>query len=163
MCAELVLLQYYCDRLNPCFMDYAEFGKTYTFEEYWELELQSVERHEFVNGKILIVPGVTQKHNFITINLGIALKSALKNRSFHVFTSSVKLEIEPKKDYTYPDVCVAAKEGNNPDDLLITNAILVVEVLSEGTKLYDKVDKFLRYKKLPTLQYYILVDTDTVL
>ncbi len=79
-------------------MDSTVFERIYTFEEYWELELHSVERHEFVNGKILIVPGVTQKHNFITINLGVAFMSALKNSSFLVFTASVKLEIEPKKD-----------------------------------------------------------------
>ncbi|QQS30939.1 MAG: Uma2 family endonuclease [Sphingobacteriales bacterium] len=143
-------------------MENAVVQRHYTFEEYWEMELQSEIKHEFIDGQIIAMPGVKLKHNKITLKFCFALMSALENSNFEVFMESVKLQIESKKDYTYPDICVASKEGINPDDLLITNAVLVVEVLSEGTKLYDKVDKFLRYKKIPTLQYYVLVDTDTV-
>ena len=144
-------------------MDTLVSQKTYSFEEYWELEQHSQTRHEFINGQIIAMPIVTQKHNIICGNLFADFKALLKGSAYLAFIESVKLQIESKRDYTYPDICIAAKEGNNNSDLWIKNPILIVEVLSEGTKLYDKVDKFMRYKQLDSLQYYVLVDTDKVL
>lgn len=137
--------------------------KLYSFEEYWQMELQSEQRHEFIDGQIIAMPGVTKKHNLINGNLLFTCKQALKGLPYYVFMEAVKLQIASQKDYTYPDLCIAPMQGNQLNDLLIANPVLVAEVLSEGTKLYDKVDKFLRYKKVSTLQYYLLIDTDAVL
>lgn len=134
----------------------------YTFEEYWQMELESEQRHEFIDGQIIAMPEVTQNHNTISLNLVITFVGLLEEEKFKIFVEGVKLQIESKKDYTYPNFCVAIKEGNNGADLVIQNPVLVVEILSEGTRLYDQVDKFLRYKKLPSLQYYMLVDTERI-
>ena len=39
---------------------------------------------------------------------------------------------------------------------------LIVEVLSESTRKYDTVDKFINYQKFDSLHYYILVEPETV-
>ena len=136
--------------------------KHYSFEEYWQMELQSEQRHEFIDGQIIAMPGVTQNHNAVSLNLAVAFVALLNEADFKIFMEGVRLQIESKKDYTYPDFCVAQKEGNTGSDLIIKNPMLVVEILSPATKLYDQVDKFLRYKKLPSLQYYLLIDPDRV-
>ena len=44
---------------------------------------------------------------------------------------------------------------------VITNPLLIVEVLSPSTQAYDRRGKFELYKLLPSFQEYVLVDTDT--
>ena len=39
------------------------------------------------------------------------------------------------------------------------NPSIIVEVLSEGTKSFDRGDKFRLYRDLPTLKEYILIDS----
>ena len=46
------------------------------------------------------------------------------------------------------------------DALVKSQAKLVVEVLSPATAAFDRGDKFAAYRLLPTLQEYLLIDTD---
>ena len=43
---------------------------------------------------------------------------------------------------------------------LLTNPLLVVEVLSDSTEAYDRGDKFRHYQSIPTLTDYLLVSQD---
>ena len=40
--------------------------KTYTAQEYLELEINSQDRHEFINGEIVLMAGGAPNHNEIT-------------------------------------------------------------------------------------------------
>jgi len=42
----------------------------------------------------------------------------------------------------------------------LSHAVLVVEVLSDSTAAFDRGDKFADYRKLPSLQEYVIVDID---
>ncbi len=44
-----------------------------------------------------------------------------------------------------------------------TQPVLIAEVLSESTRKFDMIDKFIQYQKLDTLQYYFLVEPDKYL
>ena len=39
---------------------------------------------------------------------------------------------------------------------------MIAEVLSSGTRITDTVDKYLDYTKIPTLQYYLVVEPETI-
>jgi Uma2 family endonuclease len=41
---------------------------------------------------------------------------------------------------------------------IVTNPVLIVEVLSKSTKDYDRGDKFLYYRSIPEFKEYILID-----
>ena len=45
----------------------------------------------------------------------------------------------------------------------LANPVVIIEVLSPSTKKYDRGDKFRLYQELPSLQEYILVDSQSVL
>jgi Uma2 family endonuclease len=47
----------------------------------------------------------------------------------------------------------------NNDEWNITNPSIVIEVLSPSTKNYNRGDKFMLYRNIPTLREYILVDS----
>jgi Uma2 family endonuclease len=66
------------------------------------------------------------------------------------------------KNYLYPDVFVVENQPIFDDEHrdIVTNPILIVEVLSEGTEAFDRGDKFLSYQKIETLREYILVSQD---
>lgn len=50
---------------------------------------------------------------------------------------------------------LAYKEGQQDT---ITNPVLIIEVLSQSTRNYDRGDKFAAYRTIPGFQEYILVD-----
>jgi len=134
--------------------------KTYTAEEYLELEINSEERHEFINGEIILMAGGTPDHSEIITNLVFALKLALKGKPYRTFSSDQRLWVPQLNNYTYPDVIVVAKpiELQSGRTDTITNPVLIAEVLSKSTKAYDRDEKFAAYRSIPTFQEYLLID-----
>jgi Uma2 family endonuclease len=134
--------------------------KTYTAEEYLEAEVNSVDRHEFINGEIILMAGGTPDHNEITTNLIFVLKLALKGKPYSIFASDQRLWVPQLNNYTYPDVMVVAKpiELQSGRTDTITNPLLIAEVLSKGTRAYDRDDKFAAYRSIPSFQEYLLID-----
>ena len=142
----------------------AEEKKKYTPEEYLEFEVNSENRHEFINGEIVLITGGTPNHNQIALNLSGALNFALKRQPYRVFVTDQRLWIPRKRIYTYPDVMVVQgelqfQEGRRDT---ITNPLIIAEVLSESTRSYDKDAKFAAYRTIPSFQEYLLIDQYTM-
>lgn len=138
----------------------AEENKLYTPEEYLEFEVNSEERHEYINGKVVCVSGESPNHNFISVNIGAALNFAFKRKPFHAFIINQRVWIPEKRIYTYPDVVVVQGELQMQEGRkdTITNPLMLIEVLSKSTRNYDKDEKFAAYRTIPTFQEYILID-----
>lgn len=130
-----------------------------TVEEYLADEERSQERHEYVAGEVYAMVGTTFRHNEIVLNLATALRAALKGRGCRVFASDVKLRVATADAYFYPDVFVNCG-GAAGTTTTASDAPLVIEVLSESTEAYDHGAKMLLYRKLPSLQEYVLVWQD---
>jgi Uma2 family endonuclease len=132
----------------------------YTSEEYLKLEINSLERHEYINGKIVTMTGGTPNHNTIALNLSASLNFALKRQPYQVFIADQRLWIPEKNIYTYPDIMVVDGElqlQTGRKDTIV-NPLIITEVLSNSTKSYGKDDKFAAYRTIPTFQEYILID-----
>ena len=134
--------------------------KTYTAQEYLELEVNSVERHEFINGEIVLMAGGAPNHNEITSILNAILRVSLKGKPYSIFASDQRLWVPQLNNYTYPDVMVVAKpiELQSGRTDTITNPLLIAEVLSKGTRAYDRDDKFAAYRSITSFQEYLLID-----
>jgi Uma2 family endonuclease len=134
--------------------------KTYTVDEYLELELASETRSEYRNGEIIPMTGGTPNHNDISGNAYILLKSLLKTKKYRVFHVDQRLWIPTLKQYAYPDVMVASKplEMQTGRKDTITNPCFIAEVLSRSTKNYDRSEKFANYRTIDTFQEYLLID-----
>jgi Uma2 family endonuclease len=132
----------------------------YTPEEYLELETAADYKSEYIDGQIIPMAGGSTNHNQISVNLTSELNFAFKKQAFRVFMSDVRLWIPERHIYTYPDVMVGEGEPeyfqNRTDTIL--NPILIVEVLSQGTKGYDRESKFDSYRTIPGFQEYLLID-----
>ena len=139
-------------------------SKVYTFEEYLRREEKAVEKHEFYNGKIVKMPRGTDKHSEISMNIGAAIKFAIRPLTikFRVYNSDLKIRIDSLDSGIYPDALVICKEPEYWQDRqdVIVNPLVIVEVLSPSTQTYDRLGKFELYKQLPSFQEYVLVNTD---
>jgi len=134
--------------------------RLYTAEDYLALEVDSTERHEFVDGEIRLMTGGTPDHNVIAGNLLVALKLALRGKPYTTFVTDQRLWIPACNLYTYPDVMVIPQpvELQTGRTDTVINPGLIAEILSNSTKDYDRGDKFLAYRTMPTFQEYLLID-----
>jgi Uma2 family endonuclease len=134
--------------------------KTYTAQEYLEAEVNSLDRHEFINGEIVLMAGGSPNHNEIITNLNVILRVSLKGKPYSILALNQRLWIPQLNNYTYPDMMVVAKpiELQSGRTDTITNPLLIAEVLSKGTKAYDRDEKFAAYRSIPSFQEYLLID-----
>lgn len=146
-------------------MNTATALKTISIADYLAAETQADFKSEYYNGEVFPMAGGTINHNQIIINLCIMLGLAFKKRDFRVFAGDVKLHIPVVDTFTYPDVLVIKGKPDywqNRRDI-VCNASLIIEVLSDSTKDYDRSGKFEIYRHLPDLQDYILISQDKIL
>ena len=132
----------------------------YTPEEYLELEEKADYKNEYRDGEIISMTGGTTQHNKLALNLATGLNVALNDLNYEIYIGDVKLWIPRYREFTYPDVMVI--EGQpvyySTNTTIVTNPLLIAEVLSKSTKDYDRGDKFLYYRSIPEFKEYILID-----
>ncbi|RFP59468.1 MAG: Uma2 family endonuclease [Limnothrix sp. CACIAM 69d] len=130
-----------------------------TAEEYFAWEVTQAERHEFWDGEPITMSGSTRSHNRIAGNIFAALSAALADRPCEVYISDIKVQAVPGRKYFYPDLVVTC-DDRDQDERFIQFPSLIVEVLSPSTESFDRGAKFAAYRRLDTLQTYILVQVD---
>ena len=140
-------------------------AQTYlTPEEYLTWERKQPFKNEYYNGQIIAMSGASRSHNRITVDITIQLGNQLMDSDCEVFASEMRVRTSPTVSYFYPDVIVVCGEPRFEDDTFDTllNPIVVVEVLSPSTAVFDRGEKFEHYKQLASLQEYLLISQDSV-
>lgn len=132
----------------------------YSPEEYLALEEAAIDKSEYHDGEIVPMPGGTTNHNSIIINLIANLKFSLRGKDYTLFTSDVRLWIPLTRRYVYPDIMVIQGEPvyQENNKTIVTNPLVIIEILSDSTKDYDRGGKFLAYRSIPEFREYILID-----
>jgi len=133
-----------------------------SISEYLEWEPQQDIRYEYNNGEIYAMTGGTLAHNDITLNLYRTLYPHVRSRGCRINVSDVKVQVSTNSPYYYPDVVVSC----DPQDLnarkFIQRPKLIAEVLSAGTSAKDRGEKFANYLTIPTLEEYVLINSDKI-
>lgn len=128
-------------------------------EEYLDGETHSVVRHEYLAGEVYAMAGAGERHNRIAGNFFFHLRAASRGKACGVFISDMKLRIEASDSFYYPDVLVSC-DPTDTHPLFKSLPCLLVEVLSPSTEVIDRREKLLAYRKLLTLQHYVLVSQE---
>ncbi len=147
----------------------------YTEAEYFALEDSSPDRWEFLAdgplnpdglrlGRIRAMSGGTLDHSGIGGNLITALNIALRGagiQTCRVFSPDLKVHAGDGRN-TYPDVSVVCgcPVYHRARRDIVTNPILVAEILSPSTQKDDRGKKRESYQAIPTLQHYLIVAAD---
>jgi Uma2 family endonuclease len=133
-----------------------------TKEEYFALEEVATKKHEFFQGNIFAMAGGTFNHARISGNTFSTLKFKLRNKHCQPTISDMQIET-PHGLVTYPDIAVyCGKPELTKNQCALLNPILIIEVLSPSTRLYDQSDKFLLYRAIPSFTDYLLIDSEKI-
>jgi len=126
----------------------------------WEAE-QPI-KHEYINGEVYAMTGGTLPQNDIVVNLTTALKTALRGSGCKVRMADAKVKVSERGPYFYPDLVVSCDDRDRRAMEAIAYPKLIIEVLSPSTAGFDRGDKFKFYRRIPTLQEYVLIDAEKV-
>lgn len=136
----------------------ATLPRLVSLEEYLEFENNSEFKHEYVGGHLYAMTGVTRRHSRISGNILVTLRAVASGGPCRVHQSDMKVPT-PDGPVYYPDVVVAC--GEEPEDpYLEDEPCLIVEVLSPSTALTDRREKLLSYRRISSLQAYLIVEQD---
>jgi Uma2 family endonuclease len=128
-------------------------------KDYLALDRESHDvRYEFIDGYAYMMSGGTLNHSTISINVTSLLRSLLRGNSCRVYNSDARVRLFESR-YVYPDASVSCDERDRGTGDMISSPRTVVEVLSPSTEAYDRGRKFVYYRSCPTIEEYVLVDT----
>ncbi|NOQ36049.1 MAG: Uma2 family endonuclease [Methylococcaceae bacterium] len=130
-------------------------------DDYLQGELISEIKYEYINGEVYAMSGARRAHNIISMTLSRLLGNHLHGSACQVYGSDMKVGILTNTDdfFYYADVHVSCEQSDN--DLYNVEPKLIVEVLSDSTERKDRAEKFHNYRKLESLEEYVLVAQDT--
>jgi Uma2 family endonuclease len=133
-------------------------GNIYSVEEYFALEEKSEVRHEFIHGQLFEMPGGTTEHHLMVKRLNRFFEDNLEKKGYTIFRETMKVALPGSQQYFYPDL-FATKEKHLPENRYAKKSPeLIVEVTSDSTLKTDTIDKLIAYQKMPSLQYYLIVN-----
>jgi Uma2 family endonuclease len=129
-------------------------------DDYLSSELNSSTKHEYVDGEIYAMAGASRRHNLLVGNLFSQARNAASHGSeCQVFASDMKLYVEARNSFYYPDVMVCC-DRDDRDDRYANRPCFIAEVLSRATASIDRREKRAAYETLPSLREYLIVDQD---
>ena len=123
----------------------------------WERE-QRGERHVYFHGEVFAMSGGSARHSLLGARISFRLGAALLGKSCDVHTPDLRLGIGDEH-FVYADAVVVCRplafRSGTTD--VVTNPVVVVEVLSKTSESYDRGDKQAAYLALPSIAHFVLV------
>ncbi len=130
--------------------------------DYIQHELKAERRSEYINGQLFEMPGEKKINNRMAIAIAMLFTGMLEKRGYQVYINDVKVAIPGGLKYRYPDVCVTAEPETEADEYILRAPALLVEVVSKDSHKTDYIDKLIEYTKIPSLEYYLIVEPEQV-
>ena len=136
----------------------------FTIEEYLRREADSIEKHEYLDGRIIAMAGGTPQHSLIIANVIGELRQRLKGKSCRVYDSNLRIRVPSTTLYMYPDLSVVCGppefDAQDRNRTTVTNPRLLVEVLSPARGGVSPLEKFRQSLTIGFLQEYVLMAQD---
>jgi Uma2 family endonuclease len=117
------------------------------------------ERHELVGGRPVAMAPETLGHTDAKASAWLALSRAIRLAGLpcRSYGDGPTVPID-QEQARRPDALVRCGEPLPPGTVIVPDPMVVVEVLSPGTRETDTVDKVVEYFSLPSVQHYLVVD-----
>ena len=137
-------------------MKVIDSDKPLTEEEYFLFEEKQELRHELIDGILYKMSGVSIFHNDIVGNLLFILRTCLKGKDWKIVFENFKIKTF-EGNFFYPDIAVCYPKT---EKYFSAKPLLIAEVLSDSTRKFDLIDKFIQYQKIETLHYYLCIEPE---
>ncbi len=137
-----------------------------TFDEYWQLLEKAEYTADFYDNQIIAMSYENELHSYITTELSFLLKTIFRtDPKYKVHNSNRPIYVKDCGKHTVfnpdgsviqqPPVHFEYSPGMNAE----TTPTLLFEVLSKSTSVHDLGTKLPCYKRIPTLQTIIYLET----
>lgn len=132
-----------------------------TVDEFLAWAGENPGRYELSSGEIVAMAPERLGHAKAKFAVQTALRAAIRQAGLncHMIPDGATVRIGPRTAYE-PDALVYCGPERPDDDLEVPNPVIVVEVLSPGTRHIDNAAKLEGYFALPSVFHYLIVDTD---
>lgn len=127
-----------------------------TADEYAVWEREQTERHEFFDGEVYSQAGGTRRHSLIGSNVLGEVRHLLKGKDCEAHGADMRVHVKATGYQAYPDVSVVCPPIEGDSNEVISNPVLLVEVLSPSTADFDRGGKFGHYRQIPSLLEYLV-------
>ncbi|MBN2242643.1 MAG: type II toxin-antitoxin system Phd/YefM family antitoxin [Acidobacteria bacterium] len=144
-------------------LDYQYGGKKVSYEEFMQIYEKSTLRMEFINGEIHLLASPALRHQEILGRLHLIFHGYFQSKSCRVYFAPFDVHFRKREikepDVMQPDLMVACDLENNVTEKgrYMGTPSLVLEILSDGTRSKDMIDKLNTYR-LSGVQEYWIVD-----
>lgn len=135
-----------------------------TPQEYLAIDRATDHKSEYYAGEALPMTASSVNHERIVANVQDLLRTQLSGRPCEVLGSNLRVRPTVDGPYLYPDrvvFCGAPFLEDAFEDTLL-DAAVIIEVMSPSTERFDRTTKFDWYKKLPSLEHYLLIAQNAV-
>jgi Uma2 family endonuclease len=132
----------------------------HTYADYVAVEQTSSTKHEFFDGEIYAMAGGTEDHSALALEVLWQLRNAIGERPCRVHTSDLRIYVESVGLATFPDgsvICGPLEQHQPSPTATALNPLVLVEVTSDSSEAYDTGLKLDAYRRIPSLQDYIVV------
>lgn len=118
-------------------------------------------RYELLDGEVIAQAAETVRHALAKKNVDRALDAAIAaaGRDCRVFPDGVSVRIDDASNVE-PDATVVCGTEVDLDAIAVPEPIIVVEVLSPGSRGTDKNRKLVAYFRVPSIQHYLIIDPE---
>ncbi len=134
-----------------------------SLEEFLAWESTQPAKHEFVDGQVFAMAGASRAHGTIALNLAALIRPAIRQSGCQAYIADMKVVPPGLRSVRYPDLVMTCDARDLEDDQVTRFPKLIVEVLSRNTASVDRGQKFEEYRRIPTLEEYVLIDSTQVL
>ena len=141
-------------------------------EQYLALDEATDGKYEYLHGYVFMVRPPSSAymgstviedmadgspaHAALASRISTVLNNALEESPCIAYSSDAKAHLA-EDVYVYPDVLVSCEE---PDRKMLTSPTVIIEVLSPNTEKRDRYDKLDSYKRIPSVQEYLIVGSE---
>ena len=129
-----------------------------TPQEYLAIERAAAFKSEFYDGQMYAMTTGPARHSLLATNIAAEFSNRLRGKKCVPYNGDLRIQVSATGLFTYPDLSVICGTLQFADaDDTVTNPSVLVEVLSPSTEAYDRGQKFLQYRHIPSLREYLLV------
>jgi Uma2 family endonuclease len=124
----------------------------------WATTQRGAGRFELVNGEIVAMSPERALHNLTKLAAAVALREAVSRQGLDctVYTDGMTIIID-ENNAREPDAIVECGRPPRREETIVTDPLIIVEVVSPSSGQIDNTDKLVDYFSLPTVQHYLIV------
>jgi Uma2 family endonuclease len=131
-------------------------------DEFLHWEDGTDTRYELVDGFVVAMAPPAPRHGALFARLAGAIDAARRARPPCTVYGEAGIVRPDRDDTVYVADIAVTCDPLQPDDQLIRNPILIIEILSPSTANFDRNIKVPDYRRIPSVKEILLLDSATV-